>query len=261
MGTDLGENIRMEDLIGPKLTPEDRAAFTEFKRTRREQEVRNVLKRLLADASRRETDNALLKKICDYAKRSELSGVLVSPVHVSAARRHLAESGVRVICIVGGNGETLPAVKKYEAKRALKAGAGEIRLIPCYPALIGNDLSYLKRELRKVRRVAKNRGVVLSLEDHSLGEREIALGTRAAAEGGATGVCVRGETELVLRAVGCAAGKLSVDCSGVENADQLRSLISLGAVRLVSPCPESISEQLFSALDASVFAEGNFPSD
>lgn len=232
------------------LSPDEAAAFTEFKRERREAEALLTLKKLIADASRRETDKALLKKICAFAMKSHAGGVLVSPVHAAAARKLLLGSGVRVVCIVGGNGETLPSVKKYEAKRAAKAGAEEIRLIPCYSALISGNLTYLKKEIKKVKRAARGCAVVLSLEDHSLGEEDVALGTRAACESGISGVCVRGETALLLVATEVGAGKITVECSCVENAEQLRTLQGLGALHLVSPCPEKIAEELFASLAA-----------
>lgn len=234
------------------ISAEDKSAFSEFQRTRREAECLLTLKKLISDASGREVDRALLKKICDFAKKERLSGVLVSPVNVSAAQKLLMGSGVKVICLVGGNGETLPAVKKFEAKKAVRAGASEIRLVPCYSALVGGELSYLKREIKKVRKAVKGVGVTLSLEDHTLSEEDVALGAKAACMGGAGGVCVRGESPLLLRAVDEGAGKLSIDCSGVENAEQLRSLIRLGALRLVSPCSEKLAEELFATLTCPV---------
>lgn len=234
------------------MTEEERSAFTEFKRTRKEAQILLTLKKLIADASGRETDRVLLKKICEFAKKEHMSGVLVSPVNVASAKKFLAGSGVHVICIVGGSGETLPAVKRFEAKRAARAGAEEFRLVPCYSALVGGNLAYLRREVKKVRRAVRGRGVALSLEEHSLGEEDVALGTRAACEGGADGVCVRGETPLLLRALEAGAGKITVDCSGVENAEQLRSLQTLGALRLVSPCSERLSDELFATLSPSV---------
>lgn len=242
--------MRMETTAKRELliTEEEKTAFTEFKRTRKEAQVLLTLKKVISDASRRETDRASLKKICEFAKREKLGGVLVSPVNVAAAKKLLAGSEVRLICLIGGSGETLPAVKKYEAKRALRAGARELRLVPCYSALVGGNLAYLKREIKKVKRAAKGIKVCLSLEDHALGEEDITLGTRAACGGGADGVAVRGEMELLLRAVEIGAGKIEVDCSGVENAEQLRALQALGAARLVSPCSEQLSDELFASL-------------
>lgn len=236
----------MENISEP-ISATERAAFAEFLRARKEAEVGIALKKLVFDASRRETDRTLLGKICAYAEKNGLGGVLVSPVNVASAKKLLAGSGVRVLCVVGGNGETLPAVKKYEAKRAVRAGAGEIYLTPCHSALFGGNVVYLKREVKKVRRAAKV-PVVLSLEDRALGEEDVALGTKAACLGGAAGVCVRGETPLLLRAAECADGKLSVDCCGVENAEQFRSLKSLGAARLVSVSCDALADDLYARL-------------
>ncbi len=239
----------MEEYVeGERLTPAEAAEFTEFKRTRRETEVLLALKKMIVDASRRESAGEMLKKGCELAKRMHAGGILVSSANVGIARRLLKEQGAHVICLVGGTGECMPAVKQYEAKRAVRMGASEIRLVPCYSALVGRDLHYLRREVKRVRRAARGCPVVLSLEDRTLEEEEIALGVRAAAEGGAAGVCVRGETPVLLQAVESGAGKLFTDCSGVENAEQFRTLLHLGAARLTTPCPDRIADDLFSAL-------------
>lgn len=233
---------------GRALTPAEEQDFLEFKRVRRETEIALTLKKLISDASRRETDRAALARICAFAKRTKGSGVLVSPVNVVQAKRFLSGTEVRVVCLVGGSGETLPAVKRAETKKVIRLGAEEIRLVPCYSALAGKNLAYLKREVKKVKRAAGRRGVVLSLEDHALTEEEIVLGVRAVESGGADGVCVRGEDALLLSALEKGAGKLFVDCSGVENAGQLTLLLRTGASRLVSGCGEKLSEELYASI-------------
>lgn len=229
------------------LSAAEAAEYGEFKRTRREAEIAVVLHKLVIDASRRETDKFALKTACESARKVAAYGVLTSPVGVAAAKRHLAGSETYVVCLVGGTGETLMPVKKYETKKAVALGAKEIRLVLCYSALRSGNLSYLKREIRKVRRAARKRSVVVSLEDHSLGEEEIALGARAAGEGGAAAVCVRGETQLVLRALRAGAGKLRVDVSDVENAEQLRTLMKSGASLVQTRIPEQIAEEMYEA--------------
>lgn len=219
--------------------------YGEFKRTRREAEVALTLRRLVVDASRRETDKYSLKSACDCAKKLNCAGVLVSPVNVTAARRLLEGSETLVFCLVGGTGESLAAVKKAEAKRAARQGAKEIRLVLCYSALTGGNAAYLKREIKRVKRAVKKCALTVSLEDHSLGEEEVARGVRAACEGKADGVCVRGETALLLRAVKAGAGRLRAECSGVENAEQLRFLLKSGAARASTQSGEKIAEQLY----------------
>lgn len=230
------------------ISAEEAAEFGEFKRSRREAEIALLIGKVVVDASRRETDRHALRAACDEAKKLGAYGVLVSPVQVTAARKFLAGSPVLTVCAVGGTGESLPAVKRAEAKRAARQGAKELRLAPCYSALAGGNAAYLKREIRKVRRAAKKCALILALDDRGLSEDDVALGTRAAAEGRANGVCVRGEAQLVLRALTVSAGKLSVQCSGVENAAQLRMSIRAGAAHVTSRAAEEIAEELYRAL-------------
>lgn len=233
---------RMETTV---LSAAEAVEYGEFKRNRREAEIAVTLHKLIMDASRRETDRYALKTACESARKFSSYGVLVSPVNVAAARRHLAGSETFVLCIVGGTGESLTQIKKAETKKAIAQGAGEIRLVLCYSALIGGNIGYLRREVKKVKRAAKKLPLVVSLEDHSISEDEIAVGVRAACEGGADGVCVRGETELVLRALRASAGRIRVDAAGAENSDQLRMLLKAGASRVSTACAEQVADEMY----------------
>ena len=137
------------------LSAAEVAEFGEFKRARREAEVSFTLTKLLIDASRRETDRTALRRACEAAARLNVSGVQVSPVNVAAAVRLLGRGGAPVCCLVGGTGESLTSIKKAEAKKALKAGAKEIRLVLCYSQLTGGGYNYLKREIRRLRKTVR----------------------------------------------------------------------------------------------------------
>lgn len=227
------------------LSAAEAAEYGEFKRSRREAEIAVSLHKLIVDASRRETDKYALKTACTCVRKLFSYGVLVTPVGVAAAKRHLAESESYVVALVGGTGETLLSVKRYEAKKAVAAGAKEIRLVPCYSALKAGNLGYLRREVKRVKKAVRKRPLVLSVEDHALSSDEVALAVRCACDGGADAVCVRGETELVLRALRVSAGKLRVDASGVENAEQLRAVLKSGAACVTTSCAEKISEEMY----------------
>ena len=155
------------------LSAAEAAEFGEFKRYRRETEISLTLKKLVLDASGRETDKHALKAVCESAKRLGAACVLVSPVNASAARRNLEGSDVPFCCIVGGTGESITAVKKTEAKKAVRQGAGELRLIPCYSALVGGNLSYLKREIKRVKRAAKKCALTVALDDRALSADQV----------------------------------------------------------------------------------------
>ncbi len=231
------------------LTAAEAAEYGEFKRFKRETEISLSLKRLILDASRRETDRAVLRNVCESATKLGAEAVLVSPVNVSAARRALSGSRVKICCLAGGTGESLTVTKRAEAKRAVKQGAQEIRLVLCYYALYSGNLNYLKREIRKIRRAVRRSRLTVSLEDHSLGEEQVALAVRAACEAHADGVTVRGEIPLALRAIEVSGGKLNVDCSGVESSGQLRTLVKAGIARATTRNGESIAQEMYSAVE------------
>lgn len=231
------------------ITAEEAAEFGEFKRARREAEISFTLSKLLIEASRREIDRSALKRACEISVRLNASGLQVSPVNVAAARKLLGKSETKVCCLVGGSGESLISVKRLESKKAFRMGAREIRLVLCYSQLTGGGYAYLKREIKRVRRVLRRGSLIISLEDHSLEEEEVALGVRAAAASKADGVCVRGELKILLRAVKEAAGRLTVEVSGVENSEQLRQLFHSGATRAVTSCGERIAEELYDSLN------------
>lgn len=234
---------------GRMLSASEVAEFGEFKRARREAEIAFTLTKLLIDASRREIDRATLKRACETAVRLNASGVQVSPINVAAARRQLGRSEMPICCLVGGTGESLIAIKKMEAKKAVRQGAKEIRLILCYSQLTSGGYNYLRREIKRVRRAVKRGALIISLEDHSLNEDEIALGVRAACAAKADAVCVRGETPIVIRAVKESAGRLRVEAAGVENAEQLRFLFKSGAIRATTGNGDKIAEELYAELN------------
>ncbi len=237
------------------LSPHEAAEYVEFKRYKRETEVSFTLRRLILDASRRETDKNSLKSTCEIAAKINADGILVTPVNVSAVKRLLGGRKVKICCLAGGTGESLISVKCREAKQAVRQGAQEIRLVLCYYALASGNLGYLKREMKKVRRCVRRANLTLSLEDSSLGADRIATAVKIARETGVNGVCVRGDISVVLRALEEANGKLSIDCSGVENAEQLRTLVKAGVSRATTRVGDVIAGGLYAGITQGLLAE------
>lgn len=208
------------------------------KRRKGEASLALALGRVVADASMPQLGDAAFKGLCESAKKCALFGVLVSPVRVALAKKLLGASGVRVMCLAGGTGESLPAVKRAEVRRAVRLGAREIYLFPCRSALAEGRAAYLKREVRTVRRAAKKAPVLLVLG--GLPPSQVALGVRAALEGGAAGVCVRSD-EILLAAEG-GAGRLRIDALCAESTRALEDCLRLGALRVCTPRPEHLAD-------------------
>ena len=67
----------------------------------------------------------------------------------------IRRNGVRIDCIIGGDGETFVSVKAYETKKALKEGAKEITLRITPSLIVNGRYTELRKEIKAVKRAAK----------------------------------------------------------------------------------------------------------
>ena len=228
------------------LSAGEAARFREFLRRRKETELALMLHRLISDLTSA-SDRAALRAGVESAVRMGAFGVLVTPDKVPLVRKLLQESGKsgqpdaqtaaqpaaqtaagvpRLFALIGGTGETLPAVKKYEARKAVRLGAEALVFLPSVMLLHGGAVQAAKREWRPVLRAAGKRGVFVSLADPALNGEETLSGVRAAKKAGAAGVVVRGEVAIVSAAFREA---FPVCTQGVGSAEELSLLCKAGA--------------------------------
>ena len=228
------------------LSAGEAARFREFLRRRKETELALMLHRLISDLTSA-SDRAALRAGVESAVRMGAFGVLVTPDKLPLVRKLLQESGKsgqpdaqtaaqpaaqaaagvpRLFALIGGTGETLPAVKKYEARKAVRLGAEALVLLPSVMLLHGGAVQAAKREWRPVLRAAGKRGVFVALTDPSLNGEETLSGVRAAKKAGAAGVVVRGEVAIVSAAFREAC---PVCTQGVGSAEELSLLCKAGA--------------------------------
>lgn len=228
------------------LSAGEAARFREFLRRRKETELALMLHRLISDLTS-VSDRAALRVGVESAVRMGAFGVLVTPDKLPLVRKLLQESGKsgqpdaqpaaqasaqtvagvpRLFALIGGTGETLPAVKKYEARKAVRLGAEALVLLPSVMLLHGGAVQAAKREWRPVLRAAGKRGVFVSLADPALNGEETLSGVRAAKKAGAAGVVVRGEVAIVSAAFREAC---PVCTQGVGSAEELSLLCKAGA--------------------------------
>ena len=188
------------------LSAGEAAQYREFLRRKREEELSFMLRRLIADLTS-VSDGACLCAGVEDAVRLGASGVLVTPDQLSFVRKQLKSGGKgaqrgdqnsadapRLFALVGGTGDTLPAVKKYEVKKAVRLGADALVLLPSVMLFRGGTVQAAKREWRPVLRAAGKRGVFVALTDPRLKREEVLSGCRCRCEGGgaAFGLCGRG---------------------------------------------------------------------
>ena len=222
------------------LSQAEEAEYREFLRTKREAEIALLLRRLVVDLSG-ESDRFALKAGVESAVRLSAAGVLVSPMQVALVKKLLKKSGPRLMTLVGGTGESLPSVKKLEAKRALRQGAEEIVLTVSVYSLKNGAAQNVRRELRTVRRAARRAVFSAALFDRRLSREEVLFGVREAAEAGADGAYLAAEAEAVEAA---SESGLLLGAARAENAEQLKLLVKAGAGRVLTMQAERIAEEL-----------------
>src|SRR5947209_1996951 len=108
--------------------------------------------------------DADLEQGCRLAREYGVASVCIKPYAVRHAARWLAGSGVAVGTTVGfPHGGHLPAVKVFEAERALDEGATELDMVVNLGKVLGGDWQYVADDLRGVVAVAHARGALVKV--------------------------------------------------------------------------------------------------
>ncbi len=133
------------------LTHNEAEEYRAYKRQKKVTEINLAMRR--SESVLRENDSDARLK--EQAKRLRQAAVRMTPCDLLAKGEGWRKSGVKLDCLIGGNGETFARAKAYEAKLARKSGATEITLTLTPSLLACGRYQELKRELKRVRKAAK----------------------------------------------------------------------------------------------------------
>lgn len=146
-----------------------------------------------------EATHADVRKIVAEAIEYRFASVCVNPNFVDLVSNILHDAGVHnpaeqnsvltCACVGFPLGANRTTTKAIEASSCVKDGAQEIDMVMSLPALIEGDFNYARQDVYEVVRASRAvwRGTVVKviLETAALTEEQIALGCKAAREGGA----------------------------------------------------------------------------
>lgn len=186
-----------------------------------------------------------IKKLCEEAREYKFASVCVNPCFVPLASKMLKGSGVKVCTVIGFPlGATLPEVKKFEAEKAVEAGAEEIDMVLNVSMAKENDFDYIEKEVKLVKEGCKGRLLKVILETCLLTDEEIVECSKASVRGNAdyvktsTGFSKGGATvhavELMRKAVGPNIGVKA--SGGVHNREEAEAMVKAGASRIGASC-------------------------
>lgn len=194
--------------------------------------------------------------LCREARQHQFHGVCVNGSRIELASSLLADSGIKVVCVVGFPLGAMDAdVKRFETEAAVDNGAQEIDVVLNLGKLKENDSAFLLRELRDIVEAADGRPVKVILETGLLTREGKILACQIAVESGAafvktsTGFSGAGATAEDVRLMREAVGsKIGVKASGgIRSLKTALSLIEAGANRLGVSASVEVARELRAA--------------
>ncbi len=133
------------------ITAREAMEYREFKRQQKRAEILSAISK----------SEGMIEKTSEVSKTAERaanlrqSAVRITPTRLEAIGNFFHRRAVALDCVIGGNGETLTKVKRYEAKTAIKLGAKELTLVLSPYAVTHCRYEEIRKELKKISRTAK----------------------------------------------------------------------------------------------------------
>lgn len=210
------------------ITTREAMEYRDFKRQQKRAEILSAIAR--SEGLLAESDD--VGRIAEHAARLRQAAVQISPSRLSAVGEFFHRRGVATDCIIGGNGETLTKVKRYEAKLAVKMQAKELTLVLSPYQVAHCHYAELRKEIRKISRAAKKVRLKVWI-DKDYPQTNISRVARLCGEMGVSYFCVpyfEGCEKLRIDLPsGC---KLQI--SGVQTLEQYCRLVGAGVGRIVT---------------------------
>lgn len=157
----------------------------------------------LLDARATESD---LEKLCDIAYKHSYYSVCVNGVNVSFAKGYINKTlnnKLKVVCVVGFPlGATTTSAKLFEIKEAFLNGADEIDVVVNIGKIKQGRFDYVKSELKKIRKQAKNKIVKAIIETCYLDKNEIIKISK---------ICMQSKIDFIKTSTGFGTGGATVE--------------------------------------------------
>lgn len=193
-----------------------------------------------------------IRRLCEEAVEWGFASVCIPPVFVPLAAGILYGSEVAVGTVVGFPlGYSRSAVKVFETREAVAAGAGEIDMVIHLGAALAGELEAVEADICEVVAAARNAKVKVILECCYLDDPlKAALVERVVTAGAAfvktsTGFGSGGATEADVRLLSTtAAGRIGVKAAGgIRDWACCKAMLAAGATRIGSSSGVAILSQ------------------
>lgn len=192
-------------------------------------------------------------ELCKEASEYDFFSVCVNSAYVSLAKKHLANSNVKVCTVVGFPlGAMSTEAKVFETEQALKDGAEEIDMVINLGELKSKNLKKVEEEIAAIKKAIGDKVLKVIIETCYLTPQEILIASELAVNANAdyvktsTGFGTDGakmeNIKLMKEAVN---GNAKIKASGgIKNLDTALSYIEAGVERIGTSSGVSIVKEL-----------------
>ena len=246
---------KLVDGDGLMLSLSDATEFCAYKRQKKINEITSAIARSATPIGDKED----AQRVCERAVRLKQAAVKISPIRLLQVRDYLTRNGVKIDCIIGGDGETLGRVKVYEAKLARRMKAKELTVVIAPSLIIGCRYAEIKKELKKLLRAAKD-ALCKVWVDNKYPYTTLARVARIASEVGAKYFCVpyfKGCERLRLDLT----GGCQLEISDVETLEDFRKMTEAGVGRIVTSHIWEIYSEWMKEAEKIVLPSAKKPSE
>lgn len=185
-----------------------------------------------------------LIKLFEEAKQYNFKGVCINPQNVPLAVKHLKDSNVKIVTVVGFPlGASLPESKAFEASKAIKQGADEIDMVLSVQAIKDKDYDYVLKDIQTVKQTCGAHILKVIIETDLLDKEEIIKACELIKKAGAD--FAKTSTGFVKNGVGAKVEDVKImkealkdsnvrikASGGIKTREKALELIEAGASRL-----------------------------
>ena len=210
----------------------DGEEYKEYKRMKREEEALANVGKIECDCLSTNSDKAELKQTCKNADAISLGAIVVYPALVKSCVSFLGRDPktALIAAISYPHGMDTTATKVDSIKRAIRDGVDEVEVCAPVQLIKDGNLTYFKRECKKMKKAAKNIPVRLVFNCSLLSLGELSKACTIAADAGI--VCVRlsgADGHVVSQIKKLLHGKCLIKADGVEDFSAFANYCVMGA--------------------------------
>lgn len=220
------------------LSSSEEAQYAEFKRRVSLEAARAQAAKLELDYLDCTADKNLLKRACQDANVLGIGAICVLPNYVKACVNYLGKDPKTslIACISYPHGADTLDIKVAALKRAVKDGIDEAEVTAPLAYIKDGNWGFVKKEFKKLKKAAKDRGLRINLESPLLTPQEIAKTCRVAVECGITSLRCKSEnflcgfdSECVAEVKQAVKDKCTIKADGVTGLSEMNEAVNLGA--------------------------------